>query len=589
MPADTAPGRPSLGLVLLWLCVAAAAYAIAIAVTGGFSIHALGLHIASHNALRPTLLALALGIGAAVLLRHDDRTPRAFAEAIVFRYGAAAAVAIAATIGTVCYLFGAHVAFGADPSGYLSQARLWRAGELRISTPLALEVDAIDPHVFVPLGYRPSTTPGVAVPTYPPGLPLQFAAAAAIAGERAQFAILPLSAAGLIVVAFLLGRRVGGDESALIAAAACATSPMVLIQAVQPMSDVPAAFWWSLAILLLTYDSIRMTALAGVAAAIACAVRPNLFAMVPVLAILAAWWHATPPHGGFRPATRWIAFFTGPALAAAAIAWLQHSLYGSATTSGYGGLAQLFSIDHVWPNLARYPRWAIKAQSVLIFAPLAAPFVIRRGLLASHVSQPRAVRLAWSALLCAAALQTFYLLYLVLEDWFSFRFLLPVLPWLLVMQAAVVAALCRALPRHLRSMVVIGIAILIASWGIDRARGLGVFQLRNSEHRYLEVAGFVRTLPTDAVFITLHHAGSLSYYASAAVLRWDWLDPAEIDGVVSQVRGRGRRVYAVIDDFEEPQFRSRFIGTRTAARLDTPVFSGGGRGGITSRVYALTE
>ncbi len=359
---------------------------------------------------------------------------------------------------------------------------------------------------------------------------------------------------------------------------------MLLFQAVQPMSDVPAAFWWFLAVLLLTYDSIPAALFAGLAAGIACVVRPNLFAMVPVLAIVAVWW-----HGSIRPISRWMAFFMGPAIAAIAIAWLNYSLYGSATTSGYGGVGQLFSIDHLWPNLARYPRWAIMAQSVLVVVPIAAPFVIRRGLLAPRVSQLRAVRLAWAALLSAVALQTFYLFYLVLDDWFQFRFLLPVLPWLLVMQAAVLAALCRALPPPLRSMAVVVIAVLIPSWGIDRARGLGAFRLRDSEHRYLEVAGFARTLPTDAVFMTLHHSGSLPYYASAAVLRWDWLDPANIDRVVSQLQGRGRRVYAVFDDFEEPRFRNRFAGTRTAAQLNTPVFSGGSRGGITTAYLLHTS
>ena len=570
--------------MVLWLCLAAMVYAIVIAVTGGFTIQVAGFRVASHNALRPTLLSLALAIAAALLLRRDASIRLAFVDAIVHRYGLAAAVTMAGLIGAACFVFGAHIAFGADPSGYLSQARLWRAGELRVAIPVALEVDAVEPHAFTPLGYRPATTRGVAVPSYPPGLPLQFALVAAIAGERAQFAIPPLSAAGIIIIAFLLGRRVGGDETALIAAAASAASPMLLFQAVQPMSDVPAAFWWFLAVLLLTYDAIPAALFAGLAAGIACVVRPNLFAMVPVLAILAAWW-----HGSIRPISRWMAFFMGPAIAAIAIAWLNYSLYGSATTSGYGGVGQLFSIDHLWPNLARYPRWAIMAQSVLVVVPIAAPFVIRRGLLAPRVSQLRAVRLAWAALLSAVALQTFYLFYLVLDDWYQFRFLLPVLPWLLVMQAAVFAALCRALPPPLRSLAVVVIAVLIASWGIDRARGLGAFRLRDSEHRYLEVAGFARTLPTDAVFMTLHHSGSLPYYASAAVLRWDWLDPANIDRVVSQLQGRGRRVYAVFDDVEEPRFRSQFAGTRTAAQLNAPVFSGGSRGGITSRVYLLTE
>jgi hypothetical protein len=581
---DTDHAGSPVGVVVLWLCLAATVYAIGIAFTGGFTVEIAGLRVASHNALRPTLLALALAIAAAWLLRRDAHVRLAFVDAMVHRHGLAATVTMAGSIAAACFVFGVHIAFGADPSGYLSQARLWRAGELRVAIPVALEVDAVDPVAFTPLGYRPAATRGVTVPSYPPGLPLQFALVAAIAGERAQFAIPPLSAAGIIIIAFLLGQRVGGDETALIAAAASAASPMLLFQAVQPMSDVPATFWWFLAVLLLTYDAIPAAWFAGLAAGIACVVRPNLFAMVPVLAILTAWW-----HGSIRPISRWMAFAMGPAIAAIAIAWLNYSLYGSAGTSGYGGVGQLFSIDHLWPNLARYPRWAIMAQSVFVVVPLAAPFVIRRGWLAPRVSQLRAVRLAWAALLSAVALQTFYLFYLVLDDWYQFRFLLPALPWLLVMQAAVLAALCRALPAQLRSIAVVVIAVLITSWGIDRARGLGAFRLKDSEHRYLEVAGFARTLPTDAVFMTVHHSGSLPYYASAAVLRWDWLDSANIDRVVSQLQGRGRRVYAVIDDFEEPQFRSRFAGTRTAAQLNTPVFSGGSRGGIASHVYLLTE
>lgn len=63
---------------------------------------------------------------------------------------------------------------------------------------------------------------------------------------------MPLSAAGLVIVAFLLGRRLGGPDTALIAAAAVGASPILIFQSVQPMSDVPAAFWWSLAVLLLS-------------------------------------------------------------------------------------------------------------------------------------------------------------------------------------------------------------------------------------------------------------------------------------------------------------------------------------------------
>jgi hypothetical protein len=581
------PARLRIGAVLILLCVIISVYALVIAATGGFTIRSGLFRFSTHNAMRPILIALGLGVIGAMSLRADaSRIRSRLADSLVHRHGLTVAVAIAATIGAACFVFGVHIAFGADASGYLSQARLWRAGNLQMATPVAFDANVSHgQYAFTPLGYQPSETRGIAVPGYPPGLPVHFAAIAAIAGERAQFAIPPLSAAGIVIVAFLLGRRIAGNDTAIIAAAACAASPILLFQAVQPMSDATAAFWWSLCVLLLTYDSITAAGVAGVAAGIACAVRPNLFVMVPLIAGLAAWW-----HGGIRPLRRWMAFVAGPSVAALAIACLHYSLYGSVTTSGYGAVGSLFSIDHVWTNLTLYSRWAFATQSALIAVPLAAPFLITRSAAASSVmSHHRVVALAWSAIVFTAVLQAFFLLYLVLGDWFSLRFLLPALPWLLVMQAAVFAAICRRLPRALQSIAVLVIAVLIASWGVDRARSLGAFHLRSSENRYLEVAAFARTLPAGTVFLTLHHSGSLPYYASAPIVRWDWLEPHEIDRVVSELQAKGHPVVAVVDDFEEPQFTQRFAGTRTLAKLTAPVFSSGTRSGITSHVYALTE
>jgi hypothetical protein len=595
------PARLRIGAALILLCVIASVYALAIAVSGGFTIRAGGFRFSTHDTLRPIVIAIAFGASAVLWLRADaSRIRSRVADSLVHRCGLVIAVAAAAAIGAACFVFGVHIAFGADASGYLSQARLWRAGNLHVSTPAALDAETRNgQYAFTPLGYQPSPTRGVVVPGYPPGLPLHFAAVSAVAGERAQFAIPPLSAAGIVIIAFLLARRVGGNEMAIIAVAACASSPILLLQSVQPMSDATAAFWWSLAVLLLTYESITAAAVGGVAAGIACGVRPNLFVMVPLIAILAAWWHSTPsridrapgtPAGGVRPLRRWFAFLAGPTAAALGIGWLHSVLYGSVTTSGYGAISSLFSLDHVWPNLTRYSQWAIHTQSMLIAVPIAAPFVVRRAAAgSSRLGDRRVVTLAWSALVFTAALQSFFLLYLVLDDWLSVRFLLPALPWLLVMQAAVFAAICRLLPRPLQSIATLVIALLIASWGIDRARGLGVFHLHESERRYLEVAAFAQTLPAGTVFLTLHHSGSLPYYTSAAIVRWDWLEPDEIDRVVSQLRASRHQVFVVIDDVEERQFTQRFAGTRTLAQLTAPVFSGGSRTGITSRVYALTE
>src|SRR4051812_48032251 len=132
------------------------------------------------------------------------------------------------------------------------------------------------------------------------------------------------------------------------------------------MSDVVAAFWWSLAVLLLLDTHKRRLFGAGVAAAIACAVRPNLFAMVPVLALMAWWW-----RDWRRDAVLPLATFAAPLLlVATAFTLLQRYLYGSAGTTGYGAVGTLFSFSHVLPNLARYPRWAIFTQSALLIAAI---------------------------------------------------------------------------------------------------------------------------------------------------------------------------------------------------------------------------
>ena len=70
-------------------------------------------------------------------------------------------------------------ATGADASGYLWSARLFRhgTGSVPIDVPRGFPIDAVGPNVFAPLGAR--VTPGTRrlVPTYPTGLPLHIAAA----------------------------------------------------------------------------------------------------------------------------------------------------------------------------------------------------------------------------------------------------------------------------------------------------------------------------------------------------------------------------------------------------------------------------
>lgn len=574
--------RPrSLGIALLWLAVACTAIAALMAATGGFITHIGGVRVSMRTVARPVFAALVFGAGAFLMLGRDAASHQL--ETLsrgIPRRSPLLAVAFAAVIGLATFVNGAHIAGGTDSSGYLSQARLWRSGSLSVRTPLADELRlANGQYAFTPAGYQPAG-PGAAVPAYPPGLPLMLA----VAGERAQFAVVPLCAAGVVVLAFAIGRRIGGTDTALIAAAAAGASPILLFQAVQPMSDVPATFWWTFATWLLLVESPLWALGAGVAAACACFVRPNLFALTPLLGLLTLWW-----YGWTRTSlARTILLALPIGTAAAVFVYLQQTLYGGATTTGYGPVDSLFSLSHVAPNAGRYAQWAIHVQSGLLVIGLIAPLLIRRGRLTPSIDRQRAVRVAWSAWVLFAALQVFYLLYLVFDDWVYFRFLLPALPLVLVLQAATLAAVTHVTPPALRHVLVVVLAILVASWGVGRARGLGAFRLQDSEHRYLDVAEFTRSLPPDAVFVTLQYSGSLWHYRGAPILRWDWIDAPEIDAAIDALRARGRHIYVVVDDWELPRLRERYAGTRFLTRLRSPIFESGVPGEITGQVYDVT-
>jgi hypothetical protein len=262
-------------------------------------------------------------------------------------------------------------------------------------------------------------------------------------------------------------------------------------------------------------------------------------------------------------------------------------MYGNVTTTGYGDISTLFSLDHVFANLQRYPRWIVSTHSPLILLALLGPIAIRRGWVDPAVNRGDAERFAWSGVAFFAALLGFYLLYLVFDDWVYVRFLLPGFPWLLVSFAAAIAALFHRAPGPIRGTGLLIAAVVIATWGVGQARSQGAFRLVQSEHRYVQVVDFVRSLPPNAAFVTVLHSGSLHYYLGFSVVRWDWLGTDELDRAVAEISARGRPVYAVLESREEVQFRERFAGARTIARLVDPLFQAGVPTEITVRVYRL--
>lgn len=570
-------GVASLGIGLLGLVLAAF-----VGAGGGFDLRLAGWRISVHNPLNPWLgaaIAIAVGVrlaGGEARRRLLDRLSRLVMGIAPWLGGAASLAVLVASMH-----FGAFVAGSADSSGYLSEARLWREGSLVVPTPLSRELSLTNgQQPFAPLGYRPARDPHAIVPTYPPGFPLMLAAASRFGADRL---VVPLSAALVVWLTYLLGHRLAGRVAGLIGAALAAGSSALWYQAMQPMSDVPATLWFTTSVWLLTFHSPLAALGAGLAAAMAGLVRPNLFVLTPVLIGGALWWYAA--QSGRL--SRSLVFLVPIACAAAGFAVLQGELYGGAVETGYGTVTNLFSLVHVTPNLVRYPAWLIESHSPLMLLAFAAPFIAGRVAHASPPARLRTARIAWTGLAAFAALFAFYALYLVFDEWVYVRFLLPALPWMCALAGCVVAWASVRLPAGAEAPVILVTTIFLATAGVVRARDAGAFRVGAGEQRFVAMADFLRTAGPDAIVLAMQHSGSVAYYTTLPVLRWDWIEPVELLPLLDGQRARGRTVYAVLDDWEVPRFNERF--RRVPFALPTePLARAGVTEAIRAEVYRFT-
>ncbi|HEY7292876.1 MAG TPA: hypothetical protein VH583_23760 [Vicinamibacterales bacterium] len=465
-----------------------------------------------------------------------------------------AAIATAALAVLVFYAgihWGSTVAGGADSYGYVSQASLWRQGALFIHQdivrpspwPLASET-------WAPLGFLPA--PGsrdAIVPLYPPGLPMLMAVFQAVGGFCAAFVITPLCGALTVYLTFLIGMRAFAKPLVSFAAAALvAASPIFLYQLMNPMSDVPVTAAWTLAILL-AMDRRQLAA--GVAAAVAVLIRPNL---APAFAVPCAWLWLV--NG--RP---W-RFVAGIVPAIVFVLVLNTKLYGSPLLSGYGSTGDLYALSFAATNIRQFSAWMFETQTPFVLLAVVY-LILPREFVSSRVPHDR-----WLIGGGMAAVELLYLFYRPFDAWWYLRFLLPMWPLMMIACAAAVDALTRRAHRF-ASPAALGITVVILGVvGVATAAERLVFDIGRGERRYVDVARFVATHTDDrAVMIALQHTGTLRMYAGRMTLRFDQLDPAWLDRAVRFLEQGGRHPYIVLEGDEERLFKQRFADS-AIGRLD---------------------
>ena len=562
-----APRRDIATPLLVLIGIGALLLTIVVFITGGFFAVVGGLRISVRHWPRPLVIATLIWFVAIVRGRARVSAFLTMVASAIEERVRTIAVVLAAAAAGAGIGFGTYAAAGSDAAGYIGAAQLFAEGHVSFDEPLARQVGwpAADA-TFAPLGFRPSGPPGRIVPTYPPGLPLAILPARAAFGEFGAFLVVPALGALAVLCTFGLARRMHGPVAGLIAASFLATSPIFLFEITQPMSDVPAAAWWALALWLAWNASPGRAALAGAAAGCALLTRPNLLPLVAPLALVVA---LSVPLERRSQAIRLVAacaFAVVPF--GVVLLFLQQRMYGSPFESGYGAgvWRDFFALANVPQNATAYLHRLLVAERPVLIASAASllALVVRRRQLAGSRASLRAAAIAMSFV---AVTILSYLPYGVFPDWWYLRFLLPAYPAFFATVGVLATVAIDRAPRAAHGVVLVTAITTVGVANVANAQRLDVFLARSSEARYQIAGRYLQAmLPANAVIVTVQDSAAVRVYTHLPVLRWDQLS-IDLDVALAQLTDLGHHPLLLVEDWERPQLRAKFPAS-SAARLD---------------------
>jgi hypothetical protein len=558
-------------LVVTALC---GAWTIVLLSYGGFDAEIFGIKITTHEPLRPmaftfvafVVYATASGVtrmiarARAILAVTTDATDRMDDRLI-----AAALVMFVVAAGVA---YGSKAAGGSDSYGYISEAELWLSGHLTISEPWIREVPWPGAeYTFAPLGYHHGPDRTTIVPVYSPGLPILMALAKRLAGQCAIFWVVPLSGGVLALATFGIGRRLGQSRDGVIAAWLVVTSPTFLFMLMAPMTDVPVAAAWAIVFWSLLGGTIGSSLLAGLSAALAVLIRPNLVPMVtlPALWLVMNVWRS-PVGARSRRMWQLALFFVGLAPGIMAVAALNRLWYGSPVRSGYGTLDAIFAWSNVLPNLKNYAAWFVKTQTPLATLGLVALFIPTAWLWPRVTNRFTLVIFG----LFVLAMWAEFSVYEVFDAWWYLRFLLPCWPFIMLGLATVLRLPARSGTMAGR-LVTAAIVVALGLHGVRLAAQENVFDLQRGENKYPSVANVVRQrTDPNAVILSGLHSGSVRYYGGRMTMVYFNIDRPWLDRVVTWLAANGAHPYALLEEWEIKEFHERFSPLNVVGRLEMP-------------------
>ncbi len=91
-------------------------------------------------------------------------------------------------------------------------------------------------------------------------------------------------------------------------------------------------------------------------------------------------------------------------------------------------------------------------------------------------------------------------------------------------------------------------------------RSLGLPGAGAAARKYVSSAEFVRTaLPPNALLIGMQHSGSLWFYTSRPIVRWDYVKARELPDVLGWASSHGYQPFLIVDREEFERLNARFL------------------------------
>jgi hypothetical protein len=539
-PRDSTTPASFFGGLLDWAIAAALALTVLVFLVG-VDVHLAGVTVRSHSAARVLAAAAALVL---VRLRFGVTS---YAKWIM---RLAMLTAICGSVESWFRFLLASIG-GADSYGYVSASRTIAGGHLIDPAPIAEWISAANRLAIAsPLGWTPSPDGAGIAPTFPIGTSLVMALFTFIGGADAVYFVAPITGLITLCLVYRLARTWYDTESALFAAALVAWNPLVVGYAKQPMSDMPATMWITLALLLAVRSSRGSAFGAGLAAGAAVITRPALLVAALVIPLGA--------RRGESARRRLVIAGAGLVLALSVLMVIQNHLFGSPFSTGYGSGAALFSWSHVGTNIGIFTRHGWE-----VLGPLFIPGLIIGVFAARPESRGKPL-----AIFAAVTLP--YLFYLPFDHWETLRFLLPGLVPLTILVADGLIHIAR-LPRKpaVTTVILVAFLAIVAGRSENLLRTSSVWDIASMEARYPLAGEWINVnTPQASVVMANQHSGSLRWYGKRQTIRWDFIAPEQLVTTVRELQAHGATVYVALEGDEVAMFDRRFVGVIDELQVD---------------------